>query len=125
MTATTEQSADRDEAGRFVAGHGQAGPGRPRAIDLRGLMVRHYTAVANGDRTVENDLVEVFAKLIELAKGGDVRAARIVLDRLCGPVPQKLQHDVDGDDESLVEKVRRARQRVHELARERREAEGK
>jgi hypothetical protein len=76
------------ETGRFVEGYA-GGPGRPkakRAAELR----RELLA-----QTDIGDLREVWAKLLELAKGGDLPAIREVLDRTLG----KTVAPVPGEDE--------------------------
>ncbi len=68
-TAAAGRAAD----GRFVAG-GPGGPGRPRGS-------RHRAQVAL-DAIGEAGAVEVLRAVLQAAVGGDVQAAKIVLDRI-------------------------------------------
>jgi hypothetical protein len=68
----------RGPGGRFVKGNA-GGPGNPhvrKVQQLRSALLRGVTAT---------DVRAVVKKLIELAKAGDVAAAREVLARLFGP----------------------------------------
>lgn len=74
------ENGGRDPAtGRFMPGHG-GGPGRPRGSDLRSLVAEHRAS------TMEEALLRVYDMLVERAIGGDVAAARLLLDRLCAPL---------------------------------------
>lgn len=75
----------RDESGRFVKGS-KGGPGRPKGRDFR-----HVIEEAVGSR-VDADIVSVYYAMLAAAKEGDVSAARLVIERLCGPVTQKHDH---------------------------------
>ena len=59
----------RDERGRFAVGN-PGGPGRPK-----GSAAKEFRAAVN-DR-----LMDVIQKVLELALEGDLRAARLILDR--------------------------------------------
>lgn len=42
-------------------------------------------------KSIADDMPEILNKLVELAKGGDVQAAKVLLDRICPPLkPQAL-----------------------------------
>lgn len=73
----------RDSCGRFTDGH-PGGPGRPPAIDLRHLVERRFAADAlvEGSLTLEDALVGVVRVLFDQALGGDLAAARLLLERL-------------------------------------------
>lgn len=74
---------DRDLRGRFRPGCA-AGPGRPpgsKAIDLRA--VAHAAAQDEGF-DLHGALWGVVRTLVDAAQDGDVAAARLILDRLCG-----------------------------------------
>jgi len=76
-------SSDRDEAGRFRAGHALAGPGRPRGrLDI--AEIAHELAEAEGV-DLREAVWRVLKALFEAAGRGDSRAAKLLLDRLCGP----------------------------------------
>lgn len=63
--------------GRFEIGNG-GGPGNPFASQvgkLRSVLLEAVTA---------DDMRAVVVKLIELAKGGDLAAMKLLLDRTCG-----------------------------------------
>jgi hypothetical protein len=67
----------RSESGRFTTGN-PGGPGNPynrRVQEIRAELL---------DALKEGDVADIIQKLIEKAKGGDVVAAREVLDRALG-----------------------------------------
>ncbi|MEE8154364.1 MAG: hypothetical protein V3T53_05335, partial [Phycisphaerales bacterium] len=66
---STKGSNGRDEHGRFLPGH-PGGPGNPHAKQtgkLRSAMLQAVT---------EKDMCDVVMKLVELAKSGNVPAAK-------------------------------------------------
>ncbi len=74
----------RDQAGRFGRGNkcGQGNPSNKRVQRLRAALLRSVTPAI---------LTEILVKLIEEARGGDVTAAREILDRTLGkPSPTEL-----------------------------------
>lgn len=73
------EKGGRDHLGRFVAGHGMPGPGRPRGVDLRAAA---ESAVAATGRDLADELGAVVLALLDRAKSGDVHAARTLFDRL-------------------------------------------
>jgi len=72
---------DRDPTtGRFAPGNSAAtGHRRPHAARV----ARFRTALM--DAITEEDLAEIARALVAAAKGGDVTAARLLLDRVLGP----------------------------------------
>lgn len=64
----------RDRRGRFTKGNG-GGPGQ-RVAKLREALLRAVTPV---------DMAAMVKKLITMAKGGDVPAAKLVIERVLGP----------------------------------------
>ena len=69
----TEGRDHRDPRGRFAKGN----PGRPKGARHR--VTRHVEALMEGDAD------RVTRAIIEAAAGGDMQAARIVMDRLAPP----------------------------------------
>ncbi len=67
----------RDAGGRFAAGNA-GGPGNPHAKHVGKLRSALLAAVT------EKDMRAIAAKLVTLAKGGDVRAIRELFDRVLG-----------------------------------------
>ncbi len=77
---------NRDEQGRFIHGN-QVARGNPyakRVAQLRSAMMDAVTA---------GDVRAVIARMIELAKGGDVAAAKLVLEHACGRPLQEGRDD--------------------------------
>ncbi len=70
-------SNGRDLAGRFAVGN-PGGPGNPHASRVAALRAVLLDAVT------DDDLRAIIAKLVTMAKGGDVAAGRELLDRLLG-----------------------------------------
>lgn len=68
----------RDRRGRFGKGN-KAGRGNPLAGRVQRLRAALIAAVK------PQDLREVIAGLVTAAKAGDVQAAKLLLDRCCGP----------------------------------------
>ena len=79
------ETGDRDRLGRFVNGHPGLG-GRPRALDLRAIA---ETKAAENDVDLPTALWEVVEGLLDRAKGGDPQAAKVLFDRLVGPVESR------------------------------------
>ncbi|MCA9276857.1 MAG: hypothetical protein KDA29_12600 [Phycisphaerales bacterium] len=71
----------RDSSGRFTAGN-PGGPGNPHAGQVAKLRAAILRAVDEGD------IEMIIAKLVEQARGGDLTAAREVLDRTIGKASQ-------------------------------------
>ena len=90
-------SDGRDERGRFAPGN-VGGPGNPHAKQtgkLRSAMLKAVT---------EKDMRDVVMKLVEMAKSGNVPAAKEVLDRCLGrPVEADLIERLDQVEELLKE----------------------
>ena len=68
---------DRNPGGRFVAGN-PGGPGNPHAAQVARLRAEMLDAVT------PDDMRAIVSRLVELAKGGDVRAIKEVFDRTLG-----------------------------------------
>ena len=81
MNRSPTESNGRDRSGRFAAGN-KHGRGNPLAQQAQKLRVALLEAVT------EEDIKAIIAKLVETAKGGDVVAAREVLDRVVGKACQ-------------------------------------
>lgn len=97
VNPSTKGSHGRDEHGRFLPGH-PGGPGNPHAKQtgkLRSAMLKAVT---------EKDMRDVVIKLVELAKSGNVPAAKEVLDPCLGrPVEVDLIERLDQVEELLKE----------------------
>ena len=79
MTIPPSQNGSngRGPDGRFVAGN-SGGPGNPLASKVHRLRSLIHQCVT------EEDFRQVIAKLLELAKDGDLAAIRELLDRMMG-----------------------------------------
>ena len=98
MVKPTRNGSDgRDERGRFAPGN-IGGPGNPHAKQTGKLRSAMRKAVT------EKDMRDVVMKLVELAKSGNVPAAKEVLDRCLGrPVEADLIERLDQVEELLKE----------------------
>ena len=85
-------NGDRDETGRFKAGHSGNPSGRPKKD--RGLTRALEEAV---------DKVALAAKVVELAMAGDTALIKYIYDRIEGSPTQ--WHEVSYDD--VIEEVRK------------------
>ena len=91
----------RDERGRFAPGN-VGGPGNPHAKQVGKLRSAMLAAVS------DKEMKAVVKKLVELAKGGNVPAAREVLDRCLGrPVEADLLERLAELEELLSQRVPR------------------
>ena len=91
----------RDDRGRFAPGN-VGGPGNPHAKQVGKLRSAMLKAVT------EKDMRAVVMKLVELAKSGNVPAAREVLDRCLGrPVEADLLERLEQLEELLSQRVPR------------------
>ncbi|MDH3583870.1 MAG: hypothetical protein OER86_06615 [Phycisphaerae bacterium] len=70
-------SNGKDAKGRFAKGNA-GGPGNPHAKQVGQLRSAMLNAVS------EEDIARIIATLVDLAKGGDVQAAKLVLERTLG-----------------------------------------
>ena len=77
MTTPKPTSNGHDGKGRFVAGNA-GGPGNPHAGQVAKLRAVLLDAVTEGDMRA------VVLKLVELAKGGDLKAIELLLNRTLG-----------------------------------------
>jgi hypothetical protein len=68
---------DRNERGQFVVGN-PGGPGNPHVASLAKNRAALLAAVT------EDDLREILRAMIDAAIDGDVAAAKLVLERVCG-----------------------------------------
>ena len=85
-------STGRDAKGRFAPGN-KAAKGNPhakRVQDIRAAML---------DTVTYKDVCDIVRSLIDKAKGGDVQAAREVLDRSLGKVKQPMEMDFELEPE--------------------------
>jgi hypothetical protein len=95
-------NGNRQPNGQFGPGN-SGGPGNSRAKHVRQMRERLDNAlfkVVSPDR-----LVEVIDSLLRLAQAGDVPAARLLLERLAGPV-LAAHFETEGDGEIVI-KIRR------------------
>lgn len=86
---------DRDAQGRFLPGN-RGGPGNPlaaRVAKLRSALIEAVSA---------EDVREIVETLVRLAKGGDLGAARLILDRTLGqPLPADLIERIEALEAEL------------------------
>lgn len=82
----------RDEHGRFIPGTA-AGPGNPLAARVTSMRKLIIGEVMDGDGA---RLKALIVKMLDLAKAGDVAAARLVLEYSIGKAPQAIT--IQSDD---------------------------
>lgn len=91
----------RDAAGRFATGN-RGGPGNPYAKRVAALRVAMLEAVSEGD------MQAILSKLVELAKAGNIPAAKEVLDRCLGrTLEADLLERMELLEEALAARTRR------------------
>ena len=103
---STNGSNGRGAGGRFAVGNA-GGPGNPhgrRVAQLRAALL---------DAVTDDDLQAIVAKLVEMAKGGDLRAMKEVLDRTLGKPPAALAVEIgvacDSCPQMMTPEQRRAK----------------
>ncbi len=91
----------RATTGRFLPGN-SGGPGNPHAKRVAALRTAMLEAVS------EEDMRDILCKLVELAKAGNVPAAKEVLDRCLGKIlePDLLER-LEQIEEQLTARLRR------------------
>ena len=97
-----------DTNGRFAAGN-TLGRGNPHAAQVARLRSAMLSAVS------EDDVTAVVGKLVELAKGGDVPAIKLLFDRVLGKVVAVEEPPVSSPERAakiaeIAERIRRLRQ---------------
>jgi hypothetical protein len=115
----TVENGNRDSRGRWLPGHSQPGPGRPRGLDFRRVV--EEKAEAEGF-DLDEAIWEIVLALFEEAKAGSVAAAKLLLDRLCGPVTAAVEVEIQqqpgpvGPPIPSTEKLLEDLQRIKELS---------
>ena len=80
MAPNQTASIGRSRTGRFTQGN-PGGPGRPRGLDFRAVVAEK----AEGEGiAVEDAIWDIFQSLLAQARQGDVQAAKLLIERLCG-----------------------------------------
>lgn len=97
----------RDRQGRFAKG-AKPGPGRPRGQSPRKTLL---AAAKDFDAQAAERLPEIVQRLLDAAAGGDLSAAKLVLDRVAPP--RKAQPvEIDLPDTSTLDGIGKAQDRV-------------
>lgn len=103
MTVIQSASVADPTPWRFKPGQSGNPAGRPKGVDPRAEFAK-----ARGAEKPAEVVVQVIEAMIVKALGGDVQAARVVLDRLAGPVRQEVDlavDDVRPDDETMAKRL--------------------
>lgn len=85
---TSVSNGDRDASGKFVAGN-KAAKGNPLCKQMTALRVALLEAVT------PKDMAAIGRTLVTAAKGGDVQAAKLLMDRTMGRVPDAPEDPED------------------------------
>ena len=80
MAPTQSSTESIRNAGRFTKGN-PGGPGRLRGFDFRAAVAER--AEAEGI-SIEDAIWDIFQSLLAQARQGDVQAAKLLIERLCG-----------------------------------------
>jgi hypothetical protein len=105
---STNGSNGRGAAGRFAAGN-PGGPGNPHARRVAAMRAILLEAVT------DDDLRAIVAKLVAMAKDGDLAAIRELLDRTLGKSPPAVALDVPQEDEGFFLTVEQRRSRLEAI----------
>lgn len=81
-------NGQRESNGHFAKGW-DGGPGRPRGLDFR--KCAEEWAQSKG-KTLDAAALDVVDAIFTAARAGDMSAAKLLVDRLFGPLAQKLEH---------------------------------
>src|SRR5262249_33652169 len=107
--ATGEQSKDRDSYGRFAKGN-RAGVGNPFARQVAGFRAAILQA------TTHEDIKAITKKLIEMAKEGNLAAAKLLLAYTCGKADEASDPDrLDLEEWKLFREARPIPQEFNKL----------
>jgi hypothetical protein len=96
--STHGSNGQQGRDGRFVAGNklGRGNPLAGRAAKIRAVLLKSVTAA---------DAKEIAAKLVEMAKGGDLAAIRELLDRTIGkPAATELLERIEALEQHMNER---------------------
>lgn len=97
----------RDASGRFTNGNpgGTGNPYAKKTAELRSAMIKAVS---------KKDIHLIVTKLIAEAKGGSVRAAELLFNRVFGaPVPVDVLEQLDHLEQKAIE-IERAKEHEHE-----------
>jgi hypothetical protein len=92
-------NGDRDATGRFRPGHSQPGPGNPHSRQTKA--VHDLLAAAMYAECTAGELGAIVAKLVAMAKGGNVQAMKLLFNTIA-PLGIEL-----GDDGEICISIRR------------------
>ena len=73
---------------------GPGGPGRPRGPDFRAVITNRAKELGC---PVEDAMWDIYESMLKAAKGGDVQAAKLLIEKLCDNDPIAV-HVTTGDD---------------------------
>ena len=99
MTTTDTQRGRDPSTGKFLPGN-RGGPGRRKGSSASSKR-QEYLAL------MEKETPEVITKVLELAKGGDLTAIKLVLDRVM-PIQSLQAEELEAQIEELRELVEEA-----------------
>src|SRR5262249_42163902 len=109
--ATGEQNKDRDSHGRFAKGN-RSGVGNPFARQVAGFRAAILQA------TTHEDTKAITKKLIEMAREGNLAAAKLLLAYTCGRPEQTPDPDrLDLEEWNLFKEARPIPRQFHKLTR--------
>ena len=86
-------SSEAGEKAQEPGGEVKFGPGVQPANGKRNghSLAQHFMAVIRAN-TPDEDVIAVWKAVCDAARDGDMKAADLFLERLCGKVPQALEH---------------------------------
>ena len=108
-TPSTNVGNGHDTNGRFAAGN-QFGRGNPHAATVARLRSALLSAVT------EDDMRAVVGKLVTMAKGGDVPAIKLLLDRVLGKVVAIEEPPASCTPEKMAEMKAALAERIRGIA---------
>ena len=88
----TEAKRNRSEDGKWLPGHSEPGPGRPPGVDFRHACEEAARAEGMTVTQVVQRLIRNLNTVSDACGKGSVEASREMLNRLCGPVKQEVEH---------------------------------
>lgn len=101
-----------DHRGKFAPGNKLGKGGNPYFTKMAAFKRALYESV------LEGDVKEVFAAMVREAKGGDVAAAKLVLQYLVGAPPDLPNDAADKDDQTISVVASIPRDKAIQLMRE-------
>jgi len=93
----------RNEKGQFVKGVSGNANGRPKGTKNHLVALKQDLEIAVRENLQPGDIQDIVNSMVHMAKGGDVSAAKLILDKVISPA--KVEQETEERDETLVVRI--------------------